>query len=237
MPSVARETGMVRSVEIAARERAAIARQRAAAYWLLSRLVHEPPATAWLDELHASLQDGAAEDAPLAAEMRRLRLAVRAARGGEPTELELRAEHTRLWSGVSQSYGPPPPFESLAREGRLPGTATATVAAAYDAAGLAAQIADAGPADHLASELRFMSLCAVREAEAWNDGREAQALEWQDRQREFLREHLLAWAPAHCSKVSGMARTDYHRATANLVAAACDLDGEAAGVELSSQSA
>lgn len=217
---------MVRGGEIAREERAATARERAATYWLLSRLVHEAPGRALLDELQAALSESRLEEegAPLVAEVLELMVAVDAARSGIPAEIDLRAEHARLWGGISETYGPPPPFESVIRENRLPGGATAAVAAAYEAAGLDAQLDDAGPADHLASELRFMALCAMREAEAWSGAREAEALEWQDRQREFLDGHVLAWVPAHCSKVADMAKTEYHRAVANLVAGACRIE-------------
>lgn len=234
MPSVAGEARVVRRGEVTSERSFDVARERAATYWLLSRLVHEPPTPALLDELQLALSEsGTEERAPLTAEVLELLVAVDAARSGIPAEMELRAEHTRLWGGVAESYGPPPPFESVVLEQRLPGEATTAVAAAYEAAGLEAQIDDAGPADHLASELRFMGLCALREAEAWEGDREAEALEWQDRQREFLDEHLLAWAPAHCSKVADMAQTEYHRAVATLVAGACRLDAEVPGDAMS----
>lgn len=211
-------------------ERVEVAQRRAATYWLLSRLVLEAPTPVLLDELQAALSASPCEAGePLTVEVLHLLVAVDAARAGIPADVDLRAEHTRIWSGLSETYGPPPPFESVFRERRLPGDATAAVAAAYDAAGLDAAVADAGPPDHLASELRFMALCSMREAEAWAGGRDAEALEWVDRQREFLDEHLLAWVPGHCSKVADMAHTEYHRAVANLVAGACRLDGAERG--------
>ena len=204
-----------------------IARRRAATYWLLSRLVLEPPTRALLDELRATLSSSALDAGePLATEVQALVREIDAV-SGAPAELALRVEHARLWGGLSQGYGPPPPFESVIREQRLPGDASTTVAALYEATGIAAEIEDAGPADYLASELRFIALCAMREAESWMGARDAEALEWQDRQREFLDEHLLAWAPVHCSSVADMARTEYHRSVANLVAGACRLDAEA----------
>jgi TorA maturation chaperone TorD len=203
---------------------ATVARQRAATYWLLSRLVLEPPDAKLLAELRFTLGAPVDGQSPLACEVADLTSAIHAE---QATRLDLRVEHTRLWGGISQDYGPPPPFESVIREQRLPGDATTAVAAFYKEAGLAAHIEEAGPPDHLASELKFMALCAMREAAAWEGERDEEALDWQDRQAGFLEQHLLAWAPAHCAQVAGTARTDYHRAAASLLAGALRLDAGA----------
>lgn len=208
-----------------AAELAAIDDQRGATYWLLARLVLEPPTLAFLRELNATLATQAAgADQPLGAEVARLARAVDDAVSGTPSELDLRVEHTRLWGGLSKQYGPPPPFESVFREQRSPGESTTAVATMYAEADLDPEVAEAGPADHLAIELRFMSLCCIRSSQARRDDDEVGAAEWLERQRRFLDDHLLCWAPAHCQQVADASRTDYHRAAAALIARACELD-------------
>lgn len=200
------------------------ATRRGEAYALLARLVLEMPSPAFLRAMQASLASATLERGlPLADEIAALLRAVQAALLSADT-IALCAEHTRLFGGVSPTYGPPPPYESLAREGRVPGMATAAVTAAYAAADLHPQLPDAGPADHLAVELRFIALCCAREAACWRQADTGAALAWLRRERSFLNEHVLSWAPSHCTRVAAAARDDYHRTVAQLVALACELD-------------
>jgi putative dimethyl sulfoxide reductase chaperone len=211
----------------AAAEQAAIAEQRGATYWLLARLVLEVPTVALLDEIGTAL--GARPDdasLPLAAEVAALAEAVAQASLGQPAVIDLQAEHTRLWSGLSKRYGPPPPYESVLLEERLPGDATTAVAAAYAEAGLSPEVPDTGPADHLGNELRFLALCCASEANAWRSGEILAAREWLGREAVFLSDHVLRWVPVHGRRVSGEARTAYHRAVAALIATACELDAK-----------
>jgi TorA maturation chaperone TorD len=108
---------------------------------------------------------------------------------------ELGVEFTRLFSGISEGKGPPPPFESVWREDRLIGESTVAVLEAYTRAGFADIDLDAGPQDHVSVELKFIALLAVREAEAWQAKDAAAAHQRLLQQRDFLRVHLSAWAP------------------------------------------
>jgi len=119
-----------------------------------------------------------------------------------------------------------PPIESVAREGRLLGDATAAVSAAYAEAGFPEPLPEAGPPDHLATELRFLALCCHEEAAAWGRTDEREALEWLERERAFLDTHLLAWAPAYCAAAAKRAAESYYAALARLVGQACALDRE-----------
>jgi TorA maturation chaperone TorD len=189
----------------------------------LSRLVLELPTESLLQELDETLSHAPVEPGlPLADEMAALAHAVAHARTRGDT-VSLCAEHTRLWGGLSPAYGPPPPYESVIREGRLPGDAT-TAAAAYAAADVDPELPDAGPVDHLAVELRFVALCCLREADAWRSANAAEATAWLQREQSFLEQHLLQWATKHCTAVASLARDDYHRTVAQLIPLACELD-------------
>ena len=202
-----------------------IARRRSRTYWLLSRLVLEAPGSALLAELGAAL-DGVPADAeaPLGAETLALAAAVRDACAKPETIVALNVERTRLIGGLSKSYGAAPPYESVLREDKLPGESTIAVSAAYAEAGIEPPAPEAGPADHLGAELRFLALLCHRENEAWEAADRAAACEWIERERAFLDDHVLQWVPEHCQRLVGLAESAYHRAMFTLIARACVID-------------
>lgn len=201
-----------------------IAALRAQTYFLFSRLIHERPTVDSLDEL-AALPPPAPEEGALAANLADLRLAAAGAARDPARVTALAVEFTRLLGGLSQRSGAPP-IESVTREGRLLGDATAAVSAVYTDAGLPEPLPEAGPPDHLASELRFLALCCYEEAEAWKRADEATALAWLERERAFLDDHVLAWVPAYCADIAKRAQEAYYVAAARLIAQACALDRE-----------
>jgi TorA maturation chaperone TorD len=205
------------------------AARRSRTYWLLARLVLERPGAALLAELDSTLPspaEAAAPDEPLADEVGRLAAAVRAALGNAGVLEALEVDFTRLFAGLAERFGAPVPFESVARESRLMGDSTFAVEAAYREAGFDAPVPEAGPADHLGAELRFLSLACYREMEAWQAGDRAAAAGWVERERRFLDEHLLAWVPRHCERLAQLAETPFYRAVVSLIARACRVDRE-----------
>ncbi len=201
-----------------------IARRRSRTYWLLSRLVLEAPSGAFVRELGTLLEGPIDNDAPLAAETAALREAINAADKDPDVVAGLKVERTRLFAGLAQGYGAPPPYESVFREGKLPGEATIAVASAYADAGLEMPVSEAGPADHLGSELRLLALLCHRESEAWQAKDRDQALAMVERERAVLDDHVLQWVPQHCERLLAMAQSPYHRAMLTLVARACLID-------------
>ncbi len=206
---------------------AELAQRRGSTYWLLSRLVLEAPSPEWLAELDGLLRAVTPDlAAPLGAETTALRDAVHEARADTGASINLAIQHTRLLGGLSQSYGPPPPYESVALEGKLPGEATIAVAAAYAEADFDPPAPEAGPPDHAGAELRFLALLCRRESEAWRSNDRNTALDVVERERAFLDDHVLRWLPDHCEKLVAAAEGTYHRAVLTLVARACLLDRE-----------
>ena len=205
------------------------AARRSQTYWLLARLVLERPSMTLLAELDSTLptaQVGFAKDEPLAEEVAQLVATARVVLG-DPTALEtLEVDYTRLFAGLSSTYGAPAPFESLALESRLMGDSTLAVEGAYRNAGLDPSVPEAGPPDHLGVELRFLSLVCFQEMEAWQAGDSATAAGWIERERCFLDEHLLVWVPMHCERLAQVAQTPYYRAVASLLDRACRIDRE-----------
>lgn len=201
------------------------AARRAQNYFLLSRLIHEPPASGLLAEI-AALPALAGEDAALAFDLAELRQ-VAAGSASDPDRITaLAVDFTRFLGGLSERGGAPP-IESVARESRLLGDAGAAVAVAYAAAGYPEPLPEAGPPDHLAAELRFLALCCYEETEAWKRADRAAALAWLDRESAFLHDHLGAWAPDYCQILAQRADGSFYAIVARLIARACALDLEA----------
>ena len=120
----------------------------------------------------------------------------------------------------------------MAREGRLLGDTTAAVSVAYAEAGFPEPLPEAGPADHLATELRFLALCCHEEALAWERVDSAAAIAWLERERAFLDDHVLAWAPAYCMSLASRSKESCYEALARFIAEACALDREELAVIL-----
>lgn len=200
------------------------AARRARNYFLLSRLVHEPPAGGLLAEI-AAVPALAGEDAAMALELAGLRLAAAGSARDPERITTLAVDFTRLFGGLSERGGAPP-IESVARESRLLGDATAAVAVAYADAGFPEPLPEAGPPDHLATELRFLALCCYEEAEAWKREDRAAALAWLERESAFLNDHLAAWVPDYCQDLAQRAAEGYYAIVARLIARACALDRE-----------
>jgi putative dimethyl sulfoxide reductase chaperone len=206
---------------------AEIAKRRSSTYWLLSRLVLEAPSSGFLADIGGAL-DAARPDVglPLGLETLAFADAIRRA-GAECGGSEaLSVERTRLLGGLARGYGAPPPYESVFREDKLPGESTIAVSAAYAEAGFDPPVPEAGPADHLGAELRFLSLACYREMEAWQAGDRAAAAGWVERERAFLDEHVLQWVPEHCERLAQIAETPFYRAAVSLIGRACLVDRE-----------
>lgn len=132
----------------------------------------------------------------------------------------LAVEHTRLLAGLREGEGIPPPFESAWRPGHEAGEITLAVTQAYTAAGFADIDVEAGPQDHLAVELKFMALLALREAEAWRRDDPAAAEARIRQQREFLDRHLIEWVPRWTEGLASQTREPLYWAFTGLLGAA-----------------
>ena len=76
--------------------------------------------------------------------------------------------------------------------------------------------------DHVATELGFMAHLASQEAEA----QPRDALAWLDRERAFLRDHLVVWLPRFCQRVREASRHPFYSALAELTVTFVNLDME-----------
>jgi len=197
---------------------AASAEDRSRFFWWLAEWLLNPPSQAQLATLPAA--EEASPEVPDDALDRAWRALADATPNPETTSLdELGAEFTRLFSGVQEGMGPPPPFESVWREDRLIGESTVQVIEAYARAGFADIEPAAGPQDHLAVELKFIALLALREAEAWRAKDAVGAKKRLAQQHDFLNQHLATWAPRWADAISEQARVPLFAALAGLLKA------------------
>jgi TorA maturation chaperone TorD len=108
-----------------------------------------------------------------------------------PVDVEaLAVEFTTLLRGIRET-SPPPPYESLYREGVLNGETTMDVVDAYRAFDVQPALGFEGePADHISFELAFMRHLCLKEAEAGDEAELGRVLE---AERTFLGSHLTTW--------------------------------------------
>jgi TorA maturation chaperone TorD len=182
---------------------------RSTLYWLLADLFLTCPDGAFVARLRRDLAGGPGTDSadPIIRALTALRDALPA---DSPGTIALAVEYTRLFGSVSESYGPPPPYESVHRGSSLPTDVVVAVSAFYADAGLA-PIDQAAPPDHLGVELRFLALLCHGESEAWRKGANADAIQSLKRQRDFLDRHLLQWAPDYLDVVQADTQQPFYR--------------------------
>ena len=157
---------------------------------------------------------------------------------GQPAGLgrRLGQEFTRLFRGIQEGHGPPPPYVSLYRGQSVGRDLTLTVLNRYRAAGFGEVEPSVGPQDHLGAKQRFLALLALREAEAWGGGDTDPALARIGQQQGFMDAHLMTWLPAYVARIEAGAREPFYAAAARLTLAFAaearsDLDLVEAGLE------
>ncbi len=123
----------------------------------------------------------------------------------------LGVERTRLFRGVSPSYGPPPPYENeWAPKSAFPMDLLKQISAIYLEDGLAMDGETPERFDYLGVELAYIAQLARREAAALSAGDDILAAAALDRQFSFFQKHLLPWVPAYVKKALEYARTDFY---------------------------
>jgi TorA maturation chaperone TorD len=84
--------------------------------------------------------------------------------------------------------------------------------------------------DHIATELEFLSVLALKEAWAIAEQHGDHADVSHDAGLAFLRDHLARWAPAFTDALEAATALDYYRAVARLLRAWVDADVRRLGV-------
>ncbi|WP_309492422.1 molecular chaperone TorD family protein [Candidatus Hecatella orcuttiae] len=207
-------------------ELAQVAENRSKTYDFLKAFYIQPPSREFLKSLMGE------DFLPLLGSVKKLEgLPADAAEGVESIKLfigrlkdagfklheSLAVEYTRLFRGIKPSYGPPPPYESVYREGTVWGESAAQVLRTYRQFGLGLQDEFRGePPDHIGFELDFMRLLCGREAEAWKNRNRKEVLRCLRLEEGFLNEHLTAWVYDFCDKVVEQDALGFYRGIAKI---------------------
>ena len=137
----------------------------------------------------------------------------------------LEVEYNRLFVGPGRPQALP--YESAYRtpRGMLMGPAAQGVTQRYAEVGLVLAPDRHDLPDHVATELGFMAYLAMQEAKAQD--RDAQV--WINRERAFLKDHLMAWLPHFCREVQQASRHPFYTALADLTLAFTSIDARSLG--------
>ena len=191
---------------------------QAVAYRFLGRCFHAPPGAAWLATLAAGRLFDAwplpSDEADTAAG---LALLAAYCERWDPAQLgALTWDFNRLFVGPGEMLAPP--WESVHRsKTKLTfQESTLQVRGLYEAFGVQAPALHREPDDHLALELDFLATLSERAVEAAGADDGEQLRQCWRAQRDFLQDHLLAWAPGCLALVEAHAKTDYYRGAARL---------------------
>lgn len=132
---------------------------------------------------------------------------------------ELAVDYVRAFIGSgNDGFSAAYPYESVYTSPKrlMMQDARDEVLVLYRAAGLAKQESWKEGEDHIALELEFEQILANRTVEALERGDEDEAFSLLTTQKNFLDDHLAAWAPMMTSDMRRFAKTDLYRGLAHL---------------------
>jgi TorA maturation chaperone TorD len=130
----------------------------------------------------------------------------------EQVKEELAVDWTRLFRGVSPTYGPPPPYEGVYEEGDQHQTEILqSVTESYLEHSVKVNENAANRPDYIGVELDFLRHLSECEAEVWEQKENQTALNYQEAGRRFLINHLGRWACKFCDLAIEEAKTDFYR--------------------------
>ena len=182
--------------------------QRAATYGLLSRLYRVEVDQPLLDELR-SMRFPAKTGNENVDEGYRL-LATYLSNTWDNSVTDLAIDYVRVFIGHGIDAFSASEKRLLMQEARD------EVLAIYRSAGLDKQDTWKEGEDHIALELEFEQIMATRTVEALRKGDEDEAVALLTTQKNFLEDHLAAWAPMMTSDMKRFAQTDFYRGLAYL---------------------
>lgn len=129
----------------------------------------------------------------------------------------LGVDRTRLFRGVSGTFGPPPPYEAVwVNGGQETEKVLGRLMAIYREAGLALGEEFKERADYIGTEIDYLRQMTLQEAEAWESGDIRTAMETVHREKLFA-ESLSGWFLLYISRAWEFAQTDLYRGHLQMV--------------------
>ncbi|WP_413450747.1 molecular chaperone TorD family protein [Georgenia phoenicis] len=199
----------------------------AAAFAVLGRFHQEPPDDDALAGLRELLDEWPLPGTPGAEEGLRL---ICASRDAGEDAAAIRRDHAWLYGTLATAKVAP--YESVHRgQERLVFDAhTLEVRDAYRALSLQAPHLNREPDDHIGLELDFVAQSCLRALDALEQGSASDAERYVRHGADFLRTHLLEWAPEMLGRVVAEADTAFMRGLAQLSLGALDSYARFTGV-------
>lgn len=191
--------------------------QRAATYGLLSRLYRVEIDEALLEELRGMRFPARTGDDDVDEGYRLIAKYLSNSWDNSVTDLAIDYVRVFIGHGVD-AFSAAYPFESVytSEKRLLMQEARDEVLAIYRAAGLDKQDSWKEGEDHVALELEFEQILATRTVKALEQGDEDEAYALLTTQKNFLDDHLAAWAPMMTADMKRFASTDLYRGLAFL---------------------
>ncbi len=124
---------------------------------------------------------------------------------------QLGMDRTRLYRGVSPTYGPVPPYEALWIGKDRNADVLPELAGIYQASGFGLQEDVKERLDYIGIQLSYMEQLVTKESEAREAGHKEEAQGILDREKAFLQDHLGQWTPGFVTSALEHARTDFYR--------------------------
>jgi TorA maturation chaperone TorD len=200
------------------------AETRGQIYWFLSSFCLEPPTAQQLNNFVSSSLVTVDQDDPITSMVVRLIDCAQLASNKPDLINELAKDYVRLFHGLQEGYGPPPPYESVYRRSPDPLEIINRVATCYRDAGFSCIPGVDDQPDHLGAELRFMALLCQVEADTTKNQDPAAIATARDLQLSFLDGHLLKWAPQCCGTLLDASKEDYFKHALALIPVALKSD-------------
>ncbi len=123
----------------------------------------------------------------------------------------LGVDRTRLYRGVSPTYGPTPPYESLWTGKDQDSVLLQEIARIYVESGFTLRADIHERIDYLGIELHYMERLVMREVSAREAGDKKKTQVTLDHEREFMQNHLGKWVPGFVLSALAHAQTNFYR--------------------------
>jgi DMSO reductase family type II enzyme chaperone len=203
-----------------------VALARAQVYRLLARAFGRPD-----DAFESLVRDGrfrqALEEALIALDYRDT---ITPGAAGLEQCASLDSDFARLFNPSVDANCPPYETEYTGAHVFMQAQQLADVAGFYGAFGLRVASGFHDRPDHIAVELEFMHVLALKEARALAQGNEDKADICRDAQMKFLRDHLGRWLAAYSQRLSARTREGFYTALAGVASAFIDRDARRLGI-------
>ena len=123
----------------------------------------------------------------------------------------LTVDYARLFVGPYNLYAPPYGSVYLDGERQIMGDSTLDVRNKYRGEGVDVSADFRDPPDHIAAELEFMYFLVFKEIQALENSEVDTVIDYLEKQRAFLNEHLGAWVFDFADSIEEKAETNFYK--------------------------